>query len=251
MRIESEIGPYLATQAKKNLRIGFPMVIISYIFIWIVGLEYFPIHIDLGNLTAASCFIAGIFFTYGLYKFILPYKYWMSGLNGERKVVSNISSKLGDDHSLFNDIKLKDGKTSNIDHVIVGPRGIFAIETKNIKGNVTIEGDNWRLKQNPSLQAKNNAKRLYRLINNANILHRELPLVHAVVVLTNPKLKINPVRMPNLCDVVHIKNQSDDSLYKCVMSYGDVVFNNEEIGRIVEYLKYVMINSTPLNVVNK
>jgi hypothetical protein len=250
MRIESDIGPYLANNAKKNLKSGLPLVVISYLFMWIVAFDWFPIHVDIGKLTGPSCFISGLVFTYGLYKFIQPYNYWMSGLKGERKVVSNISHKLGNEHSLLNDVKLRDGITGNIDHVIVGPRGIFAIETKNIHGNFTVDGDNWGLKQSPSVQAKNNAKRLYRLIKNANLLDREIPLVHAVVVLTNSKLKITLVRMPNMCDIVQIKDQTDESLHKCVMSYEEIAFKTDEIGKIVEFLKYVMKNATPLNIVD-
>jgi Nuclease-related domain len=46
------------------------------------------------------------------------------GLNGEAKVVKNISANLDDKYSLFNDIILVDveGKRrGNIDHIIVGP----------------------------------------------------------------------------------------------------------------------------------
>jgi hypothetical protein len=240
MRIESEIGRYLEQQAKKNLKKGLPLIVVSYSFLWFIGLDYLPTHIDLGRLAAPSYFVAGIVFMYGLLQFIVPYKYFKSGLNGERKVIDNISSKLGNEHSLFNDVMLKDGKRAgNIDHVIVGPRGIFALETKNIEGNLTIDGDNWGIKQQPSIQAKNNAKRLYRLLKNANVLDRDIPLVHAIVVLTNPKVKINPVRMPDMCKVVQIKDQLDDGLRKCILSYEDIEYNPEEIGILVEFLKNV------------
>jgi len=85
------------------------------------------------------------------------------GLNGERQVIANISNKLGDEHSLFNDVMLRDGKTrGNIDHIIVGPRGIFAIETKNFSEHQSVYLDNWtEQKQSPSIQAKNNARSLF------------------------------------------------------------------------------------------
>lgn len=39
MRIESDIGLYLATQAKKNLKKGLPLII-TYSFLLLVGLEF-------------------------------------------------------------------------------------------------------------------------------------------------------------------------------------------------------------------
>ena len=84
------------------------------------------------------------------------------GLNGERQVIANISDKLGNEHSLFNDVMPRDGKAGgNIDHIIVGPRGVFVIETKNLQNPISVHGDNWKgLKQSPSMQAKNNARRV-------------------------------------------------------------------------------------------
>ena len=45
MRIESEIGPHLEQQAKKNLKKGLPLIVISYSFLWFIGLDYLPTHI--------------------------------------------------------------------------------------------------------------------------------------------------------------------------------------------------------------
>ena len=242
MRVESEIGRHLEEQARKNLKRGLPLVAISYAFLWIIGLDYFPTHMDLGKLAAPSYFLAGIVFMYGLMQFIVPYKYWKSGLNGERKVVSNISNKLGNEHSLFNDVMLKDGiRGGNVDHIIIGPRGIFAIETKSIEGIITINGDNWEGKKSPSLQAKNNAKRIYRLLTNSRILDRQLPLVQAIVVLSNSKAEPKIEKPPEMCKVIQIKNQTDSSLYDYIMSHQDVVFSSEEIGTIVEFLKDAML----------
>ena len=53
-----------------------------------------------------------------------------------------IKLALNNDHALFNDVMLKDGeRLGNIDHIIVGPRGIFAVETKHIHGTVTVNGE--------------------------------------------------------------------------------------------------------------
>lgn len=243
MRIESDIGPHLEQQAKKNLKKGLPLIVITYSFLLFIGLETSPFHIDLGKMSEPIFFIGGIAFMYGLLQFLVPYKYFKMGLNGERQVIANISDKLGIQHSLFNDVMLKDGKAGgNIDHIIVGPRGIFVIETKNLQGNISVYGDSWKgLKQSPSMQAKNNAKRLYYHLNSKNVLGRPLPLVNAIVAMTNDKTKLEVKKHPEMCEIVIIKDKTDKSLYDYIMSYQEIVFSSEEIAMIVEFLKDSML----------
>jgi len=87
-------------------------------------------------------------------------------LNGEKKVIKNISTKLVNQQALFNDVMLKDGKRlGNIDHIFVGPRGIFAVETKHFNEKVTVNGDYWKsVRGNPSQQTKNHAKKNLRAL---------------------------------------------------------------------------------------
>jgi|WetSurMetagenome_2_1015567.scaffolds.fasta_scaffold261010_2 hypothetical protein len=239
MRIESEIGPHLEEQAKKNLKKGLPILVITYGSLLLIGLDFSPLYINLGKMTAPIFFVSGIAFMYGLMQFIVPYKYFKMGLSGERQVIANIADKLGAEHSLFNDVMLKDGKAGgNIDHIIVGPRGIFVIETKNFSKSRSVYGDNWEgLKQSPSMQAKINAKRVYFLLNNKNILGRPFPLVHAIVALPNGKSKLEIKKFPEMCEIIEIKDGNDRSLYDYVMSYKEIIFSTEEIGRIVDSLK--------------
>jgi len=45
--------------------------------------------------------------------------------------------RLADEYSLLNNVLLRDPKKrDDIDHIIVGPTGIFVIETKNNQGNI-------------------------------------------------------------------------------------------------------------------
>jgi len=246
MRIESEIGPHLQQQARKKLKKGLPIIIITYGFLLFTGVDYSPFYMNFGRLTAVIFFVAGIAFMYGLMQFFIPYKYFKMGLNGERQVIANISDKLGNEHSLFNDVMLKDGKAGgNIDHIVVGPRGIFVIETKNFQGHQSVYGDSWKgLIQSPSVQAKNNAKRVYFLINSQNILGRPLPLVNAIVALPNGKSKLEIKKPPEMCEIIEIKDKEDRSLYNSIMSHEDIVFLPEEIWRIVEFLKDYMLIKT-------
>ena len=113
-----------------------------------------------------------------------------------------------------------------------------------MEGAFTIYEDNWKgLKNSPSLQAKNNARRLYRLLANSRILDREFPLVQAIVVLSNSKAEPTIEKTPEMCKIIQIKNQTDCSLYNYIMSHQDIVFSTEEIGIIVEFLKNRSINA--------
>lgn len=239
MRIEKPIGKYSEEQARKNLKKGIPILLISYVFLLVTGLDYLPLYKNLGKLAPPCYFLAGIAFMYGLMQFISPYQHWKSGLNGERKVVNNISSKLGNEHSLFNDVMLKDGKRlGNIDHIIVGPRGIFAIETKHIHGTVIVNGDVWKgVRGSPSIQAKNHARRIYILLNNENILNRQIPYVEAIVVLSSRKTQLTIEQNPERCKVIQIKDLTDNSLYEYIMQHEEIVFSTDEIEIIVQFLK--------------
>jgi len=63
-----------------------------------------------------------------------------AGLKGEIEVTRKLAQSLDNSHYVFNDLLLKVGrKSAQLDHLIVSPRGIFTIETKNWRGH--LEGD--------------------------------------------------------------------------------------------------------------
>lgn len=78
---------------------------------------------------------------------------------------------LSDDYYLINDVLLGEAY-GNIDHIVLGPNGLFTIETKNYVGTFSCEGDDWRriYEDNdtinrytigsPSMQVKRNALNL-------------------------------------------------------------------------------------------
>ena len=62
-----------------------------------------------------------------------------SGVKGERNLIS-ILSKLPDDYKAISNVIVEyEGKSSELDLVLIGKNGVFVIETKNHNG--TIEGD--------------------------------------------------------------------------------------------------------------
>lgn len=56
-------------------------------------------------------------------------KNWVKGLEGENIVLEQLNT-LPENYFVFHDVKLPGGY-GNIDHIVVGPTGLFVIETKN------------------------------------------------------------------------------------------------------------------------
>jgi hypothetical protein len=66
------------------------------------------------------------------------YKYHR-GRKGEYEICEELA-KLPEDYSVFQDIKIKK-EGGNIDFVVIGPTGIFAIEVKSHKGKISHENE--------------------------------------------------------------------------------------------------------------
>jgi uncharacterized membrane protein YuzA (DUF378 family) len=63
-------------------------------------------------------------------------KRWRKGAAGEC-MVADVLAALPDNYSVINDVTTASG---NLDHIVVGPTGLFSIETKNWRGRVTADG---------------------------------------------------------------------------------------------------------------
>lgn len=61
---------------------------------------------------------------------------WRTGGTGESKVGKALSA-LGPAYEVLHDRRIP-GSRANIDHVVVGPTGVFVIETKNVAGKVRV-----------------------------------------------------------------------------------------------------------------
>ncbi len=84
---------------------------------------------------------------------------WFVGKRGEM-AISDALGSLSDDYVVLNDLMLPDGK-GNVDHLEMGPNGLFAIETKNYSTFVKCSSDDWFVNgkkiRSLSKQAKRNA----------------------------------------------------------------------------------------------
>jgi hypothetical protein len=66
---------------------------------------------------------------------------WSIGAEGEERVAKHLSL-LGGPYRVIHDVVLPDMR-GNIDHIVLGPNGVFVIETKNNNGFISCNGDSW------------------------------------------------------------------------------------------------------------
>jgi hypothetical protein len=91
------------------------------------------------------------------------------GEEGEERVLQAILQVLDGNWTLFQNINLPGRNKADLDLVLVGPPGVWALEVKNYRGKYRNKGDHWEyrrgkvwkpLKSRPSQQALNGAARL-------------------------------------------------------------------------------------------
>lgn len=122
------------------------------------------------------------------------------GERGELKVAEALDGLRSAGYRIFHDL-CREGY--NIDHVVVGPAGVFAIETKFCSGSGEIEwrngdgvfvnGKPWQGDRDPVVQARGNAAELRKLVKETCELN---VFVTALVVFVGDcKVKAN-ARMP-------------------------------------------------------
>jgi preprotein translocase subunit SecG len=151
---------------------------------------------------------------------------WSLGAEGEETVATHLSL-LGYPYRVIHDVVLP-GMTGNIDHIVLGPNGVFVIETKNNNGFISCNGDLWTQRKVgqrgtpylgrigcPSKQAKRYAIFLRSFIQDK--LDRII-YVNCAVVFTNRRATLRvynptvPVLRPNeLCRLIKL-HQSDTIL---------------------------------------
>lgn len=115
---EQNLG-YLKKQKRKNC--------LLILLCAVVGVALLPVFCPLTFPAWAASFW-----------FFRSWRNWRKGIDGEKRVASSLQS-LDDSfralHGLIIDIEYGD-----IDHLVIGPPGIFAIETKNWTGKVKYDG---------------------------------------------------------------------------------------------------------------
>src|SRR5271165_191810 len=129
-----------------------------------------------------------------------------AGIVGEQLVATELGQVLGDEWILFHGYRNRRGE---IDHLLLGPRGLFAIEVKHRNATVYIDGDEWRYDKfdhwgnqveqgriedrtgrSPSVQLNEPANELEQFLQTRG----QPVLITRVVILNHPRSKIGRYR---------------------------------------------------------
>jgi len=128
----------------------------------------------------------------------------------------------------------------NIDHVVLGPNGIFVIETKTYSGEIFCWGDKWKRRyqgkrytyydlDSPSKQAKRNAIRIKQIVDSSGISGRRI-WVHAIVVFATKNVELHlkyptvPIlNIDELCDYIVLEKPSNRLSAEQLASIGRVI----------------------------
>lgn len=230
---------YLVSQKNKNkyksLAYGLP------VFLVIIIMWYFVLR-RIGSLESPIYPI--IFYLVILFlqkyadKFLIIAKKYKHGLLGEQ-YVEKILHNLPDNYHVFVSVVLPD-QQSNIDFVVVGPTGVWAIEVKNKSGLVSIEND--QLLINGQLPERNYLKQTYAealslgkyMYSNLNISIETIPVLvfshyfSKMYFGVNPQRGVYVIKTAWLCDL--IKNHK-------------TTINNEYIDKLSSVLS-VLVNKS-------
>lgn len=176
------------------------LLAITGFFVMILGIYANKFYVFLGG--AFAFILCGYLYESKL----TQARIWRAGLEGQKKVEEVLSS-LDDSYILLNNLSLP-LKNCDIDHLLIGPNGIFLIETKNYKGEISCTGDVWEYQKvgkmggvykgyitNPSRQLKRNVWELKSFLDKKSkrlFAENAFPYwIQGLVVFTNEETVLN------------------------------------------------------------
>ncbi|MBM7648442.1 hypothetical protein JOC78_001384 [Bacillus ectoiniformans] len=150
-----------------------------------------------------------------------------SGLKGEKQALE-FFKQLPEDYTVFSDLEIiAEGKKSQLDNVIVGPNGIFVIETKNLNGEIQGNSDDTQLTQykigrkgnpynktfyNPIKQVSTHVYRLSRLLKSNGVD----TWIQGAVYFANPDCS---VMVHNDSDIPVFSHSDNRHMLQYILSY--------------------------------
>jgi hypothetical protein len=183
---------YLKNQTRKNLAKAALCLLVFGAILFGLALRVLLIlrvdWLDVAGLAVSVAPLAAFYF------YLRRYRIYSGGLRGEKQVAKLLSASLSNDYYLINDLYLSDGG-GDIDHVVLGPGGVFVLETKNWSGDVTCHGDEWQRPgkppSSPSRQVKRNAAKITQIIDSSPELRSLGIMVEGIVVFTNNHTRLH------------------------------------------------------------
>lgn len=172
---------------------------------------------------------------------------WSSGHNGELLVRNRLAAQLDDDWTLLTGYENRQGE---IDQILIGPNGVFAIEIKYVNGVIHAEGDRWWLdkfdqygnlvaqgrviadgrRRGPSLQLNEAADLLEKFLVGRVAIDR----ICRAVIFSHPRAAIARIERPTVDFISAGDNLQAASLLACA---GPVGIDAANTSRIVALVK--------------
>ena len=172
------------------------------------------------------------------------YAIYRCGILGEQMLRARLLSALGDNYTAYYNLPLNgNGRTCDIDCVLLGPSGLFVFEVKHHHGLIIHRNGNWaRIKigrrgtvyrgqlGNPSGQLYRNIRRLKELLGQA---HVDGLWVHGAIVFTNPRAILDIERLRSV-KAIAVKDLEQILSGRTVLSAGQI---NRINGRLAAFVK--------------
>ena len=188
MRKIKDSSSYLKNQVRKNLAKATLSLLLFVVIIFALTLKVLT-TLKVGALEEVGLLLSIAPLIY-FYFYLRKYRIYKGGWAGEKQVDKLLIKKLNDEYYLINDLYLYDGG-GDIDHIVLGPNGVFVLETKNWSGSISCNGDEWErvgkhnFSSSPSHQVKRNAAKIKNIIDNSPNLRPLDIWVEGIIVFTN------------------------------------------------------------------
>lgn len=123
---------------------------------------------------------------------------WEKGAQGESATASVLATLAPEDYTVFHDLRWPGRRFANVDHVVVGPGGIFVIDSKNWSGTITVQRDvlrqNGRLREREVVGAAESALAVAQMIPSVRV-----DQVHPVLCFTRDEQVVGFARDVMVC----------------------------------------------------
>jgi hypothetical protein len=176
---------YLRNQTWKNLAgTALCILVFSALVLFSAWRVMTRLHVDIFEVAVLLCSLVPLgvaFFFWG------KYHIYKGGLDGEKRVVKALSSALNNEFYLLSGAAFQRG--SDVDQIVIGPNGVFVVETKNWSGKIGCYGDDWQRDRkgkfnSPSRQLKRNVSQVKTIIDQSAFSTLHIP-VEGILVFVN------------------------------------------------------------------
>lgn len=190
-KIIGEAGDFLKERAiRRRLNIGLVMFILMVVIFFFLGFVTAKTNVWLSLIAVIIAIPSFKIFGRYMESQIRLAKTDESGALGEKEIACYLK-RLPDTYTVINDLHFADSY-GNIDHVVIGPTGVFAIDVKNWRGTVSADGKGELLlngKPTDKPEIKNFTRRAMELRNRIQALTKLETYIQCVFIFPHTQLE--------------------------------------------------------------